>query len=150
MKGTDQFTMGGIPARANGIMKFLAALLFLLPLVPLQAELAPSAYEQMQAKAPEYLKIEVLRVDIEPGEKPADQKVHIVAMVNEVIRSTAGIKPDEIINIFYIVEDHPKPWAGPGATPILAEKDQTIAYLKPTSNSGEFEPAAGRMSFSNF
>lgn len=130
--------------------RLIAALALLLPLISGRAELAPSAYEQMQAKAPEYVKIEVLRIDVEPGEKPGDQKIHIVAMVSEVIRSTAGIKPDEIINILYTVEDHPKPWAGPGATPILAEKDQTIAYLKPASTSGDYEPAAGRMSFSNF
>lgn len=130
--------------------RLIAAMALILSLVAGRAELAPSAYEQMQAKAPEYLKIEVLRIDIEPGEKPADQKVHIVAMVNEVVRSAAGIKSDEIINILYTVEDHPKPWAGPGAIPILAEKDQTIAYLKPASAPGDYEPAAGRMSFSNF
>ena len=130
--------------------RLIAALVLLLPLVPGRAELAPSAYEQMQAKAPEYLKIEVLRVDVEPGEKPADQKVHVVAMVSEVIRSAAGVKQDEIININYTVEDHPKPWAGPGAVPILAEKDQTVAYLKPAAAPGDYEPAAGRMSFSNF
>jgi hypothetical protein len=89
-------------------------------------------------------------VDVEPGDNPTDQKVHVVATVNEAIRSAAGLKADDIINIVYTVVDHPKPWAGPGAVPILQDKDQTVAYLKPVGSAGDYEPAAGRMSFSNF
>ena len=46
-------------------MNFRVLLIFLL-IPALHAELPPSAYESMQAKAPEYVRIEVLRVDVEP------------------------------------------------------------------------------------
>ncbi len=57
-----------MPMRALGLL-----LLLLLPL-SLNAELPPSAYDAMQKKAGEYLNIEVLRVDIEPGENPNEQR----------------------------------------------------------------------------
>lgn len=47
----------------------LRLLLIVLLMPVLHAELPPSAYESMQAKAPEYFKVEILRVDVEP-EKP--------------------------------------------------------------------------------
>jgi phenylpyruvate tautomerase PptA (4-oxalocrotonate tautomerase family) len=129
-------------------MKFrILLILFLVPI--LRAELPPSAYESMQAKAPEYFKIEILRVDVEPGETPTQQKVHLVALVTEVIRTASGAKPNEIVNILYTVTEHPKGWAGPGPVPIPKEKERTIAYLSRTQ-AGDFEPAAGRMSFTNF
>jgi hypothetical protein len=113
------------------------------------AELPPSAYESMQAKAPEYLKIEVLRVDVSPGEKPEDQTVHVVAMVTQVVRTASEVKPDDIINIFYTITDHPKGWVGPGGIPLLQEKQQVVAYLS-KGETNEYKPEAGRMSFSNF
>ena len=129
-------------------MKLFTILLCLFPLLAL-AELPPSAYESMQAKAPEYLKIEVLRVDVAPGETPTEQTVHIVALVTSVMRTKSDLKPDEIINIFYILKEQPKGWVGPGAIPLLKERDQTVAYLS-RRETGDFDPAAGRMSFSNF
>jgi hypothetical protein len=103
----------------------------------------------MQAKAPEFIKIEVLRVDVSPGEKPEDQSVHVVAMVTNVMRSAAGLKPDEIINIVYTITERPKGWVGPGSIPLLQERQQTVAYLSKLED-GDFKPEAGRMSFSNF
>ncbi len=129
-------------------MKFRVFLIFLLMPV-LRAELPPSAYESMQAKAPEYLRIEVLRVDVEPGESPTQQRVHVVALTTEVLRTTSGLKPGEIVNIFYTVTDHPQGWAGPGEVPIPNEKERSVAYLVKTEGS-DFAPAAGRMSFINF
>lgn len=129
--------------------KFLFLLAALCFCIALQAELAPSAYEAMQAKAPEYVKIEVLRVDVGPGESPMQQTVQMMAVVTEVMRTSTDLKPDAIINIHYTVTEHPPGWTGPGAIPILNEKDATIAYLAPASE-GEYTPAAGRMSFSNF
>ncbi|HEY5813298.1 MAG TPA: hypothetical protein VIT23_11675 [Terrimicrobiaceae bacterium] len=128
-------------------MKLRLLLVFLL--VPiLRAELPPSAYEGMQKKASEHFKIEVLRVNLEPGETPTQQKVHLVALVTEVLATTSGAKPKEIVNIYYTITEHPKGWPGPGEIPIPKEKEQTVAYL--TKNGTDFEPAAGRMSFSNF
>ena len=129
-------------------MKFFILLLCLFPLLAI-AELPPSAYENMQAKAPEFFKIEVLRVDVSPGAKPEEQSVHVVAMVTQVIRTASEAKADEIINILYTITDHPKGWVGPGAIPLLEDKQQTVAYLS-KGETGDFSPAAGRMSFSNF
>lgn len=133
-------------------MKTLSSLVFLACLLislPVRAELPPSAYEAMQAKAPELLKIEVLRVDVEPGEEPSQQKIHIVAMVSDVTRTASELKPNDVINITYTVTERPKGWVGPGQVPIPVAKDQTIAYLSKQEN-GDYAPAAGRMTFSQF
>ena len=135
------------PPAAMTFRKLLTVLL-LLPCAVF-AELPPSAYEAMQAKASDYVKIEVLRVDVEPGSDPAQQKIQMVAMVSEVIRSASDLKPSDIINISYTVTDHPQGWVGPGGIPLLSEKQVTVAYLQ-KDESGEFTPAAGRMSFENF
>jgi hypothetical protein len=129
-------------------MNFRVILIFLLAPV-LRAELPPSAYESMQAKAPEYLKIEVLRVAVEPGESPIRQDVHVVALTREILRTASGLKPNEIVNIFYTVTNHPQGWVGPGEVPIPNEKERCVAYLVKTEG-GDFAPAAGRMSFTNF
>lgn len=126
---------------------FFTAILF--PLF-LHAELPPSAYEAMQAKAPEYLKIEVLRVEIEPADSPVKQKVQLMALVTGVERSAGDVKQGDFITIAYIVTEHPQGWVGPGEVPFLNEKDQTVAYLTKDPETGIFAPAAGRMSFSNF
>jgi hypothetical protein len=130
-------------------MKKSLTLLFLFIPLLLKAELPPSAYEAMQAKAPELVQIEVLRVDVEPGEKENEQKVLVVAMVNEVKRTASGLKPNDIVNISYTIADHPKGWVGPGQVPVLAEKDKCPAFLI-KSETGDYAPAAGRMSFSTF
>lgn len=114
-----------------------------------RAELLPSAYEAMQAKASEYVRMEVMRVDVAPGKEPNQQDIHVIAMVTEVIRSSTSMQSDEILNIRYTITDHPEGWNGPGELPLLREKMTTIAYLNKLE-SGDYEPAAGRMSFSNF
>jgi hypothetical protein len=129
-------------------MKLPALMLFFFVPV-LQAELPPSAYEAMQAKAPEYFKVEILRVDVAPGETPIQQRVQLVALISQVLRSASGAKPNEIINIVYTVTEHPRGWVGPGPVPIPSEKERTVAYLKKLE-VGDFEPAAGRMTFTNF
>ncbi len=128
--------------------KSLTLIFLILPLL-LQAELAPSAYESMQAKAPELIRIEVLRVDVAPGETENTQKVLVVATVDEVTRTATGLKPGDIVNISYTITEHPKGWAGPGQIPVLAEKDKCPAFLI-KSETGDYAPAAGRMSFSTF
>lgn len=121
---------------------------FLCPLV-LQAELPPSAYEAMQAKAPEYLDIEILRVDVSPGDAPNQQKVLLLSLVNKVTRTATNLKPGDIINIVYTITDHPKGWTGPREIPIPSEREKTIAYLaKDVANN--YLPAARAMTFRNF
>jgi len=123
-------------------------LILLFPLIAC-AELPPSAYEAMQTKAGEFVKIEVLRVDVEPGDAPSQQKVHVVAQVSQVTWTATDLKPNDIINLVYTITDHPKGWVGPGEIPLLSDKDQTVAYLT-KMESGDYAPSAGRMSFSNF
>jgi len=129
--------------------RFLFLMILVCPLV-LRAELPPSAYDAMQKAASESLGIEILRVEIEPGDAPALQNVRIMALVNRVARTAAGVKEGGLINILYTVTAREKGWAGPGEIPILDEKEKTVAYLVKGANSEDFSPAAGAMSFRNF
>ena len=129
--------------------RFLLLMILVCPLV-LRAELPPSAYDAMQKAAGEALSIEILRVEIEPGDAPARQNIRIMALVNRVARTAAGVKEGDLINILHTVTVREKGWAGPGEIPILGEKEKTVAYLVKDANSGDFHPAAGAMSFRNF
>ena len=42
----------------------------------------------------------------------SEQRVQLVALISEVLRSASGAKPNEIINIVYTVTEHPRGWAG--------------------------------------
>jgi hypothetical protein len=115
-----------------------------------RAELAPSVYEQMQTKAPEFLDIEVLRVDVGPGDAPERQTVRLMALVNKVNRSASGVRTSDVINITFTRTDRPKGWVGPGEIPLPAERDTSVAYLKRDPDTGDFFPVAGAMSFRDF
>lgn len=131
-------------------MKFrilLPAVLLAL-LVSATAELPPSAYEAMQAKAADYLEITILRVDISPGETEQEQKVELTALVDKVIRSESKVTPGEVIPIVYTITERPRGWSGPGQVPLPANGDKSVAYLNKEEN--HFVPAAGVMTFSNF
>ena len=130
-------------------MRHLFFLLAVLLPALLLAELPPSAYERMQAAATEAVEIEVLRVDVEPGQEPGQQNIQLMALVNKITRS-ANVKENDMINIHYTVTSREKGWVGPGEVPILAEKDQTIAYLVKDPEKDVYHPAAGAMSFRNF
>lgn len=129
--------------------RFLLLLAVVCPLL-VRAELPPSAYESMQKAASDLLTIEVLRVEIEPGDTPERQNVRVMALVNGVTRSTSGVKEGDLIHVVYTVTAREKGWTGPGEIPILEEKDKTMAYLLNDTDKGEFHPAAGAMSFRNF
>ncbi|MCK9588049.1 MAG: hypothetical protein WC076_04530 [Terrimicrobiaceae bacterium] len=137
------------PSRQKEAMRRLILLPAILFPVLLHAELPPSAYERMQKAATEVVGIEVLRVDIEPGDSPERQNVHLMALVNTVTRA-ANVKEGDVIHIRYTVADREKGWVGPGEIPILGEKDKTVAYLVKDSASEDFHPAAGAMSFRDF
>ncbi|MEI8312980.1 MAG: hypothetical protein WCH98_19715 [Verrucomicrobiota bacterium] len=130
-------------------MRRLILLLAMLFLPVLSAELPPSAYERMQAAATEVVEIEVLRVEIEPGEAAGSQNIRLMALVNKVAR-TANVKENDLIKIGYTVTGREKGWTGPGEIPILEERDKTLAYLVKDPATDEFHPAAGVMSFRNF
>jgi hypothetical protein len=132
-------------------MRRLLLLLSLLStILPLRAELSPSAYEAMQKAAPELLSIEILRVEVSPGDVPGRQNIHIMALVNKVARSGTSVKAGDLINLFYSVTPREKGRVGPGETPILEEKEKTLAYLAKDPTTDEYHPAAGAMSFRNF
>lgn len=114
------------------------------------AELPPSVYEARQKAAPESLKIEILRVEIEPGEQSDQQKVEAVAMVIGVERTSSELKPDQIINISYIITDRARSYNGPGEIPLLIEGETSVAYLAKDENGPGYLPVAGVMSFQNF
>lgn len=114
------------------------------------AELPPSAYEAMQAKAPECLQIQVLKVEVEPGARDDQQNIHLTANVLNIARSAEGLKKGAVIQIFYTVTDHQKPWVGPGQVPILKEGATNVAYLEKGEKPDVFVPAAGIMSFRHF
>lgn len=114
------------------------------------AELPPSVYEARQKAAPESLKIEILRVEIEPGEQADQQKVEAVAMVTSVERTATELKPDQIINISYIVTERARGYSGPGEIPLLIEGESSVAYLAKDENGPAYLPVAGVMSFQNF
>lgn len=131
-------------------MRRLILMLAILCPVWIRAELPPSAYEKMQQAATDVMDIEVLRVDIEPGDAAGRQNIHLMALVNKVARTSADVKEGDLINILYTVTAREKGWSGPGEIPILSEKDKTVAYLLKDGSSGDFHPAAGAMSFRNF
>ncbi|MEI6493220.1 MAG: hypothetical protein WCO94_11780 [Verrucomicrobiota bacterium] len=130
-------------------MRRFILLLAMLCLPAIHAELPPSAYERMQAAATEVVEIEVLRVEVEPGETPGSQNIRLTVLVNKVIR-TANVKENDLIKIHYTVTGHEKGWTGPGEIPVLEEKEKTLAYLTKDLATEDFHPAAGVMSFRNF
>lgn len=126
------------------------ALIFLAAISLASAELPPSAYEKMQGDAPEVLRIHVLRVDVQPGEKPETQDVTLLAEVLKVGRSKSKVKPADMITVKYKVTTREPGWVGPGEVPILKDGAENVAYLKATDNEREYAPAAGAMSFERF
>lgn len=127
----------------------LAGILFLsFPLA--QAELPPSAYESMQARAPECLRIQVLKVSTQQGEIRTEKNVKLTVSVLNVARTASGLKDGDIITISYLIRERPAGWVGPGQVPVLAEGAVNVAYLEKIENSNEYQPAAGIMTFSHF
>jgi hypothetical protein len=147
---TDSLAHPACDGQKFSMRQILTAFAAVFFLVSLHAELPPSAYEQMQAAAPEYLEVEILRVDIEPGAEPGQQDVEITARIAKVNRSSANLQPGGMLNILYTLAARPPGFVGPGQVTIPAEGDKTVAYLKNGEKPEEFEPAAGAMTFRNF
>ncbi|MFV0336822.1 MAG: hypothetical protein ACK5LK_01065 [Chthoniobacterales bacterium] len=149
---------------ARYFLSYFSLLFFLLFTVMtvgnLKAELPPSAYEAMQAKAPEALEIEVLRVALTELPKPEDpemlkkpwpsHKVTLTAAIFKIFRKTTKVEEGQFITITYDLEERPAMWAGPGPIPLLKKGVIVPAFLSRVGNSDEFHPAAGAMSFSKF
>lgn len=136
---------GRMLAKAGSLVVFL-----FLSICGVEAELPPSVYEAKQKAAPEYLEIEVSRVDIEPGSEEGQQSIYAVATVVQVHRSASGLKPGSLITIVYTITLRPQGYQGPGEIPILSEQSKTVAYLQKNPLQNIYHPVAGVMSFSNF
>ena len=117
---------------------------------PLMAELPPSAYEAMQAKAPEFFEVEILRSDVNPGDGPNDKKITLTARVSKTFRTATGISEGAVITITYTEVARPAGWAGPGRVPILKEGDKKVAFLEKGPKPNQYLPAAGAMTFQQF
>jgi len=127
----------------------ILAFVFILT-APLMAELPPSAYEAMQAKASEFFEVEILRADIQPDEAANETKITLTARVEKAFRSSTGISEGSVITIIYAVVDRPTGWAGPGRVPILKQGDKKVAYLEKSPKPNQYLPAAGAMTFERF
>ena len=131
-------------------MRILAAVLFLSLPAMLIARLPPSAYESLQAKAPEHLEIQVLLAEINPSEEAGIFAVRAEGRVEKVHRSQSDTKEGDIIVITYRVKESPTGQPARGEIPFLAEGEQRVAYLENSGKPLEFRPAAAAMSFDNF
>jgi hypothetical protein len=122
------------------------ALSISLASLPVSAEIAPEHYVDMQANAPEALRIDVVDVDVEWCLFDCEKRdVVVKAQVVGVIRSTAGVEVGDEITIKYVHRDPPRGWVGPRPTPLLSP-GETVAYLSKT-DAGHFRPAARGNSF---
>jgi hypothetical protein len=114
------------------------------------AELPPSAYEAMQAKAPEFFEVEILRSDVKPGDGPNEKKITLTARVGKTFRTATGLSGGTVITITYTEVARPAGWVGPGRIPILKEGDTKVAFLEKGPKPNQYLPAAGAMTFERF
>ena len=114
------------------------------------AELPPSAYEAMQAKAPEFFEVEILRSGVKTGDAPNDKIITLSARVGKPIRTGTGLSEGAVITITYTEVARPAGLAGPGRIPILKEGDTKIAFLEKGPKPNQYLPAAGAMTFERF
>jgi hypothetical protein len=104
----------------------------------------------MQDEAPEFLNLDILRVDVAPETQPDRQNIHITARIVSVNRTSSNLQVGGVLNILYTLTSRPPGFVGPGHVSIPSEGDKTVAYLKNMAKPDEFEPAAGAMTFRNF
>jgi len=128
----------------------IAILAFLVFPLLCQAELPPSAYEEMQKNAPEYLLVKVLQVTVGPGKKEGETIIEATAQVMDAMRSKSGLMSDALIQIVYSRQQRPEGFVGPSPIPVLEQNQETIAFLERIPDSMDFRPAAGAMSFEKF
>jgi len=142
-------------------MKFAFPFAILFLCARAQADLPPDVYVEMQKKAGEFLKIEVLNSKKEsvakessltPFELKSDTRVfgiRLSAKVLDVERSKSSLKEGDVISIDYMRTERPKEigWVGPSEIPLLKKGDVSKAYLDKSSKSDSYTPAARGRSF---
>jgi len=129
-------------------MRSLLAL-FTLTLVPFAAaELPPSVYRDLQAKAPEVAVITVTSVSHSAKKREGDvlDTVTLVAKVRRVSRTRRHLHKGDFITISYTHVTHSQSIAGPSEIPILSKGQTVPAYLTFVSQHA-FAPAAKGHSF---
>ena len=115
-----------------------------VPLHVARAELPPQVYEELQARAPEVLAIEITRVatNKRDGENLRDISVFADAKVTGVTRSQSGVKVGDVISLRYMTfEVIADGWAGPGP---MALVDAGKSYRMWFKKAGRHFYAAAR------
>lgn len=126
-------------------------LLFLLAGgLPLLANLPPSAYEAMQAKAGEAIAIEVLRVETEPTAKLDEEIIRAIAVVTKVERTASGLQAGDSIEIVYRLRMGGDGQPLTGQPPRLEEGFKGPAFLQRSDDAPIYQPAAANFSFELF
>ncbi len=119
--------------------------------VAARAELPPSAYQERQQAAPEFLVIVVQKVWTR--QEWGRTLVTLNARVKQVRRTTSKLKPGQLIRIRYTRERRNTPMVGPGPIPILRAGQSCPAFLEfdglPRGKNGFYAPVAGAYSFAN-
>ena len=124
-------------------------ILLLLAATASLGELPPYVYQEQQDKADEAIVIQVRSVTSIETELPneTESAVTVVARVEKVERTKAGLKAGDAIDIHYTRHERKQPTAGPSELPILS-KDQTYhAFLNQAGKNQGYVPAAGGHSF---
>lgn len=130
-----------------------AAVLILIFVFPVIAEIPPQYYREMQEKAPERLKIRVTGVSRDWYFWRDERKVSVTAEVVTVVRSASGVSKGNTVYFEYTIFSPPSHgWSGPRPMPLLsagAEYDffgerQGVAkgkgiILTPTARGYSFE-----------
>lgn len=127
-----------------------SGLLFVLSVcVVVRAELPPTAYGDMQKKAPESLVIKVLSVRTEEKKGLSYDKVSVVlrARVERVNRTGSGLRKGDVIQISYEQRRNRTFITGPSAIPVLKKGETVPAFLRKNGKGETYAPAAGGYSF---
>lgn len=112
--------------------------------------LPPSAYEAMQQNAPESLKIEVLRVEAEPGTALDEELIRVTAVVTGVERSATDLRVGDSIQIVYALKVGRDGRALGGQPPRLSEGFAGPAFLAREVDAPVYHPVAFALSFERF
>lgn len=127
----------------------LLTIAFLAWPLPLEAELPPSAYREVQDAAPESLVIAVESVAKKEVPTQFGIRTEIVAKakVTAVKHSASGLKPGDKIEIAYTHQSYTEPRPGPGEPTIVKEGETYPAFLSKDEKSGTYRIAARGASF---
>ncbi len=141
----------------SGALKMMLALaISVLMSQSARAEISPREYRRMQREAPEFVKIEVLKVRTTPVAERRHERaiegrafeVFVEAKVVHIHRSHERIHTGEVIHIAYVTHQRERNVPGPGEPPVLERGKIYPAFLhKVEGERRAFAPAAGAFSF---